>query len=334
MAMTNDQKKDALTKVEAAILDRRAEFVKLLPKGWTVDRFVAQARVAVAKTPKLLTVAPASVVMALYQCAELGLTPGGGLGHGWIVPYGANAQWVTGYKGLIYLATKARVVMSVRPVCVYQHEVDAGKFVHDEGQARNLVHKVVPLADDALDPVLHAAYVSMLLADGQRDFHIMYRRQILKRRERSAGYKSAIQYKKDHPWITDFDPMAMKTVIRDALKSVPASSEAEWGERLAKAFSHEDSEDADFEPVEEEDQQPAPKSGMDQFHRQLAAQGSGMTLEQAMRAPTEREMVSVASRPTTGATWPAGANIREPGSDDGEYTPAEPPADVNLPSSK
>lgn len=276
--MNNDQKKGALVKVEEAILQRRGEFMKLLPKGWTVDRFVAQARVAVAKTPKLLTVAPASVVMALYQCAELGLVPGGGLGHGWIVPYGNNAQWVTGYKGLIYLAAKAKVVKAVRTVCVYQHEKDAGAFKHREGGAPILEHEVLP-PPEGQAPKLIAAYCRMLLDDGQVDFHVMYLHKLLEHRERSSGYKNALQYGKSHPWTTDFDAMCMKTTIRMALKNAPASSEAEWGERLGKAFEREDEEVEDAAWEESEESEDKPASGMDRLEKSLGAGAPAETLE-------------------------------------------------------
>ena len=298
MAMTDAERKAALVKVEKAIADRGGEFQKLLPKGWTVDRFAAQARVALAKTPKLLETDPKSVVLALYQCAELGLVPGGGLGHGWLVPYGKAAQWVTGYKGLIYLATKAKVVKSVRSVCVYQHEKDAGKFIHKEGQNRMLEHEVLP-SPDGKEPVLIAAYITMLLDDGQRDFHVMYLHQLLKRRDRSSGYQNAIQYKKSHPWISDFDAMCMKTVVRDGLKNAPMSSEAEWGERLGRAFEREDTEieDAIVDDPDDAEEKPA-KGGMAGLSRALGEGQQAETLE--FSSPREKVLAEAAARAEEG----------------------------------
>lgn len=287
--MNDEQKKAALVRVEKAILNRVEEFRKLLPKGWTVDRFVAQARVAVAKTPKLLEVNPASVVMALYQCAELGLVPGGGMGHGWIIPYGANAQWVTGYKGLIYLACKAKVVKSIRPVCVYQHEVDAGVFQHEEGGAPLLKHRVLP-PPEGKEPLLVAAYSRMLLDDGQTDFFVMYRHALLKSRDRSSGYQNAVAYKRtDNPWMTDFDAMAMKTTVRHALKNAPMSSEAEWGERLGKAFEREDAEIEDA--VFEESEPSGKASGMAGLNQVL---GEG-TPSEPLEFTSDREKVLAAA---------------------------------------
>ena len=44
-------------------------------------------------------------------------------------------------------------------------------------------------------------------------------------RERSQGYKYAKQNNKSHPWITDFDEMAKKTVFHRASKWIELSPE-------------------------------------------------------------------------------------------------------------
>lgn len=293
----NNRRAAALVRVEKAIADRHAEFAKILPKGWTVDRFAAQARLAVVKQSKLLDVNPASIVQSLYTCAELGLVPGGALGHGWIVPYGENAQWVTGYKGLIYLAGKAGIVKRVHTTCVYEHEVKAGHFEHNEGLDRRLVHKVIAPAAGH-EPEFHAAYAVFLLDDGQRDFFLMYRHQIEKIRNRSAGYKNAIKWSKDNPWISDFDPMAMKTVIRHGLKNAPLTSEAEWTERLARAFQREDEElieDAFFEEPEKPEESKDGASRTDKLKKELAGDNGGQrldtSLEQDAREPVGNDRI-------------------------------------------
>jgi recombination protein RecT len=53
----------------------------------------------------------------------------------------------------------------------------------------------------------------------------MTREEVEQIRNRSQGYKSAIQYNKSHPWLTDFDEMAKKTAFHRASKWIELSPE-------------------------------------------------------------------------------------------------------------
>lgn len=236
---------------EASLNERRVNLAKALPSTYPVDRFIHTAKMAAARNPKLLECDRLSLYNAVYTAAELGLVPNSaGLGHGWIIPYGKEAQWVTGYQGLSYLVSKSGLGTVEQPVLVYQRDLDEGRFVLEQGDRRRC--RLVGFPKDPRKPKgeVRFAFVTLLAPGGQRTFHVIDHELILARRDGSKGYQNAVRYKKDHPWISSFDAMAMKTVIRDACKVWPKSGDDVWGDRLGRAVEYEEAEEAAWREAE------------------------------------------------------------------------------------
>lgn len=233
-----------LTQWEIELNQRRVNLQKALPDSYPVDRFIHAAKAAVAKNQKLLQCDRLSLYQAVYTAAELGLVPNSALGHGWIIPYGKEAQWVTGYQGLVFLVGKSGLGTIEQPVLVYQRDLDEGRFILEQGDRRRC--RLVGFPKDPSKPKgdVRFAFYTTLLPTGQRKFHVVDRDLLLARRDGSKGYQNAIQYKKDHPWISAFDPMCMKTVIRDGAKFEAKSGDDVWSERLGRAIEYEDAEEA------------------------------------------------------------------------------------------
>lgn len=90
--------------------------------GITADEFMMSIMTAVKKTPKLLECDPKSLFGAILLSAELGLKPNTPEGWAYILPYGKEAQFQVGYKGLIEIAYRSSQVKGIKGVPVYANE--------------------------------------------------------------------------------------------------------------------------------------------------------------------------------------------------------------------
>lgn len=199
-----------------------------LPRHMTAERMARIAMTELRKTPKLMSCNPMSFLGAVIQCAQLGLEPGNALGHAYILPFekrkkidgqwqtvDTEAQVIIGYRGMIDLARRSGQIVSLSAQAVYQGD----EFECVFGLDPNLRH--VPdfnNADRAKPDLLRFVYAVAKLKDGGTQFAVMSRAEINAIRGRS---KSA----NDGPWVTDYEAMALKTVIRRLFKYLPVSIE-------------------------------------------------------------------------------------------------------------
>lgn len=202
----------------AALLQRPdiAEQIGLaLPKHLTPERLLRIAVTEVRRNPGLGKCSPESLLGAVFQCAQLGLEPGGSLGHAYLVPYGTNVQFILGYRGMIDLARRSGQIKSLEAHLVYEGD----DFECELGLSSDLKHRPDwsnPNRTD--DSKITFAYAVAHLADGGREFEVISRAEIEATKKRSRGQKSG-------PWQTDFGAMARKTVVRRLFKWLPLSVE-------------------------------------------------------------------------------------------------------------
>lgn len=90
----------------AMILASRDRFAAALGKQMTVDQLAATVALTVARTPGLAECSTASVVLAAFTGATLGLSPDPIRGEFYLVPFKKAATPIIGYKGLIKLARR------------------------------------------------------------------------------------------------------------------------------------------------------------------------------------------------------------------------------------
>ena len=200
-------------KPEATIQDllRRMgpEIAKALPKHLDADRLGRIALTTIKSNPKLLQCEAKSLLAAVMQCAQLGLEPNL-LGHAYLVPYGNQVQMIVGYRGFIDLARRSGEIESISAHAV--HENDAFEFEY--GLHENLVHKPA-LANRG---PAYAYYAVARFRGGGYHILVMSKEDVEKHRARSKAAGSG-------PWVSDYDAMALKTVIRTAAKFWPISVE-------------------------------------------------------------------------------------------------------------
>lgn len=192
----------------------REQFAKALPKHLTADRFCRIAITALTRTPKLKECTQESFFKCLLDLSAMGLEPDGRRAH--LIPFGKECTLVVDYKGIAELVMRSGLVSVLHADKVCSNDI----FSYDKGELHR--HKI-----DFKNPRGDAyAYYSLIrFKDGTEKCEVMPMEEILAIRDRSQGYKSAIQYNKSHPWMTDFDEMAKKTVFKRASKWLSLSPE-------------------------------------------------------------------------------------------------------------
>ncbi|MFU0784277.1 recombinase RecT [Clostridium sp.] len=190
------------------------EIKRALPKQIRPERFARIAMTAVRNTPKLQACKPISFIAALMQSAQLGLEPNTPLGQAYLIPYGQEVQFQLGYQGMLTLAYRTGEYQSIYAMPVYAND----EFEYEYGLNEKLIHKPAP--DPEGEPIYY--YAVYKLQNGGHGFVVMSRQQIEKHRNK---YSPSVKQGKHSPWITDFDSMAKKTVLKQLLKYAPKSVE-------------------------------------------------------------------------------------------------------------
>lgn len=195
------------------LLEKSKErFQDVIPKHLSADRLVRVAIVACSRTPQLLQCSPVSVLNSVMQAAQLGLEPGGPLGDAYLVPYKDTCQLIVGYRGMIALARRSGQIESLEAHVVHAKD----RFVCRYGLSPVLEHEP-DWSDNPGPPV--AVYAVAKLKDGGTQSEVMTKAQIDSIRGRSRASGSG-------PWVSDYDEMARKTVVRRLCKYLPLSVEA------------------------------------------------------------------------------------------------------------
>lgn len=213
----------------------KVQIGRALPEHITKpERMARVVFTAIMRTPRLADCTIPSLIGAVIQSAQLGLLPDGVLGHAFLIPYKNNkkncheVQFQIGYKGLIELARRSGQLSTIyaRVVC------EKDKFAYSYGLDEKCQHEPFGGGDRG---ALTYVYGVAKLRDGGVQFEVMSRDDIDKVRKRSRTAN-------DGPWVTDYEAMAQKTVLKRICKLLPSSTEKE----LATTVSLDDMAEADL----------------------------------------------------------------------------------------
>lgn len=194
----------------------KAQMALALPKHMTSDRLARIALTEIRKVPALAKCDQTSFLGAIMQCAQLGLEPGGALGHAYLLPFEnrkkgiTEVQFIVGYRGMIDLARRSGQIVSLTARTVHEHD----EFSYQYGLNEDLKH--VPATGDR--GALLYVYAVAKLKDGGVQFEVMSRSDVDKVRAQSKAGNYG-------PWQTHYEEMAKKTVIRRLFKYLPVSIE-------------------------------------------------------------------------------------------------------------
>ena len=209
----------------ASLIDKmKPQMALALPKHINAERMARIVLTEIRRVPKLADCGRDSLLGAVMTCSQLGLEPGNGLGHAYLLPFdkrqkvngswqtvGTDCQLIIGYRGMIDLARRSGQIVSLSARAVYERD----RFAYRYGLDETIEH--VPADGDRGDKLVFV-YAVAKLRDGGVQFEVMSRAEVEKVR---AGSKA----KDSGPWSTHFEEMAKKTVIRRLFKYLPVSIE-------------------------------------------------------------------------------------------------------------
>lgn len=143
---------------------------------------------------------------AMLDCSSLGLEPDGRRCH--LIPYGKEVQLIVDWKGLVELAKRSGEVVAWKAETVKEH--DSFDWINGE------INHAVNWREDR--GKLQAVYSIVKMTNGDIDTEVMTLAEVEAIRKRSKASGSG-------PWVTDFEEMAKKTVIRRHSKRLTLSPE-------------------------------------------------------------------------------------------------------------
>lgn len=203
----------------AAYLESKVQYMNAaLPKHLTPERLARVAITAISSNPRLLECTKESLALALIEAGQLGLEPNGVMGQAYLVPYHNGrlkryeAQFQIGYRGLIELARRSGDVTKIEARVVREGD----DFLYEYGLQPKLVHRPDPSGKGEITHVYAIAW----LRGSDPIFEVMTREEVEAIRRRSKAADSG-------PWVTDYEAMARKTVVKRLAKYLPLSPEAE-----------------------------------------------------------------------------------------------------------
>lgn len=204
--------------------DKKGSFLQALPANTVnVDRFMQSAILAITnpKMPNLVKCSKESIFRALKEAAAYGLELNGMLGQAYLIPYNEKgvmtAHLQLGYKGLIALARRSNTIKTIAAEPIHENDI----FEVELGMGRKLSHKI-DIMKERGDVIGY--YCLVELCNGGSQFKVMSKKDVEKHRDKFS--KAYDPKDSSNIWNKNFDAMALKTVVIQALKLCPISIEA------------------------------------------------------------------------------------------------------------
>lgn len=201
------------------------------------ERLIRLALVAHTKIPKMRDCTHESLLRCLIECAQLNLEPFTALQQCYVIPYDdrkkniTEAQFMLGYRGIVTIAGRSGISLDAHVV----YEKD--EFECILGTAQTLKH--VPNWREDRGQMI-AVYAIAKYENGLVKFDIMSKSDVDKIRKRSKSPNNG-------PWVSDFEEMAKKSVVRRLSKYLEMNPEAK---RSIEKDAVTDAVDIDFDFVD------------------------------------------------------------------------------------
>jgi recombination protein RecT len=170
--------------------------------GSRASGFVTSVLQVTSNNALLSKAEPMSVYNAAMTAAALDLPINQNLGFAWIVPYKGQAQFQMGWKGYVQLAQRTGQYSRINVVKVYENQFKGFSALHEELDA-----------DFNLAPegtvVGYAAYFKLING---------FEKTMYWTKDQAAEHgKRFSQTFNNGPWKSDFDAMAMKSLLKHTL---------------------------------------------------------------------------------------------------------------------
>ena len=212
----------------------KPSLAQLKPDEQSVERFLQLCRRLGQRNPDILQCTVASLENALKDSAALGLDPTGLMGFGYVIPFtnkrgDKEATFIPGYHGLIDMVYRTKKVAGVRVKLV--HKDDEWDYLESGPDLKPLIlHR--PKFTEAIEYENRSDCVSGYMIwqdviDGKAvatRHHWMWGAEIERVRKMSKQTDRSGETKYG-TWRDHWQAMALKTVIRAAVKTMPLTPE-------------------------------------------------------------------------------------------------------------
>lgn len=184
--------------MKASIADADPQFAR---------QCVALTLNAATKNPALYNCTQTSIMKSMLDCCALGILPNGRDAH--LIPYGQECQLSIDYKGMITLAMRSERISTIRSEIVCKND--------DFAWTNGVITHSADFFSDRGEMI--GVYAVATMKDGTEISQTMSKAEVDAIRSRSrSGTKG--------PWVTDYNEMAKKTVVRRLSKYLPLSPAA------------------------------------------------------------------------------------------------------------
>ena len=202
----------------------RKQIEAVVPHYMTPDRMLGLVVGAFNQNPKLLECTPMSVLNAVVAAASIGVEIRNRSAY--LIPYKTQCQLLVDYRAKIIIAERNPDIRFLPPTLVY--EQDGWEYWIEDGTT-HFKHTPVFEGDrtERYDkragkpPALRCVYVGVFVS-GRLRLEVMTLAQIEAIRLRSKAGT-------DGPWITDYGPMARKTLVHRVFNYLPLDPQKDYG---------------------------------------------------------------------------------------------------------
>ena len=190
-----------------------------LPNTITPERLIGVFTMVLGSSPELKQCSQNSLIAAVIQTVQYGLTPGN-IGHCHYIPfnnkqkdgsYKKEVQFILGVKGIVELVNRCGKAVILSTEVVYEND----GFTYEQGL--NPILKHVP-ADKDRGEIKGVYCVAKNLVANEKLFIYLNKADIDKVRQASKAGQSNYS-----PWATWYSEMAKKTAIKRICKLLPIS---------------------------------------------------------------------------------------------------------------
>jgi recombination protein RecT len=219
-------------------------------KHMTAERIVKLVVGEFSRNPDLAKCDPRSIVLCALAFSQLGLEPGGLLGHAYMVPrknkHNENkleANFQLGYKGKIALNFRSEMFEMIYADIVYRDD----KFEFEYGSSAFLRHVPNSDSENRKDSDIIAAYAIAYLRGASRPiFRVVSRKELNEARSKSATPNTG-------PWVEHLGQMCRKTAVHRLEPYLPMSTEVATAHALEDKSDEGELSFADFGEVSVEE---------------------------------------------------------------------------------
>lgn len=237
---------------------------------------------------EFLNVNPRTVLSSAAIAASLDLPINPNLGFAYVIPYGDQAQFQIGYKGIIQLALRTGQYKRINCIPIYESQFEAWNALTEELKADFSV--------EGQGKVIGFVFYFKLVNGFEKTVYRTKNELLTHGQRYSKAFKSG-------PWQTNQDDMCMKTLIKGTLSkygilSIEMQKAIETDQAVIKEDGTADYVDAN---IEETQALPGPESketGIEKAKRAYTKRnkGEGTPLTETATPPGETDKWAVCER--------------------------------------